>query len=161
MFEFKDDRIFLLSIEEYKNYKDHIPQIYCWWWLRSPGSGPNFTAFVFIDDSVLHSGDLVSNDRGAIRPALYYDNISLEKEEKFIYCGITWVVLDRNLAIAEVPITFKRFDGYYNCGLLIQLPQDDSHIASYLGYFVYDLFPSFFQISYIQLRYPCPQEPYQ
>lgn len=109
MFEYKDDRIFLLSIEEYEKYRDKIPQNNCWWWLRSPGLHFDGAADVRSAGSVNFYGNLVSND-DAVRPALYFSSTSYDPSDKFIYCGVTWVVLDKNLAIAEVPITFNRFD---------------------------------------------------
>lgn len=111
MFEFKDDRIFLLSVEEYEKYKNLIPIICKWWWLRSPGDGGfDYAVSVNCYGDVKSRGNYVFDDCDAVRPALYFSFTSYDPGDKFIYCGITWVVLDKNLAIAEVPITFNRFD---------------------------------------------------
>ena len=58
-FGFEDDSIFLLSKEEYEQYKDQIPQINCWWWLRSPGYFSCNVAGVNSDGSISNYGDCV------------------------------------------------------------------------------------------------------
>jgi hypothetical protein len=42
-----------------------------WWWLRSPGDGPDFAAYVDNDGTVDLNGHLVDNSSGGIRPALW------------------------------------------------------------------------------------------
>lgn len=89
------DQIFLLSYAEAGKYfasdSDRIckPTAYakaqgaytndsgnCWWWLRSPGYGQNFAAYVFTDGSLGHSYD-VNNGYDAVRPAFW---INLESD---------------------------------------------------------------------------------
>lgn len=110
MFEYKNDRIFLLSVEEYNHYKDKIPEINCWWWLRSPGYNSIRAADVNYDGSVSSNGDRVNYDDGAVRPTLYFNSTNFDIGDRFVFLGVTWIVLDKNLAIAEMPITFSRFD---------------------------------------------------
>lgn len=43
----------------------------CWWWLRSPGSSSEDASYV-IDDGEIYS-DLVTNNDGAVRPAMWVD----------------------------------------------------------------------------------------
>ena len=83
------DQVFLLSVTEANMYfsSDSARQcpgtVYCyaqgvykanngncWWWLRSPGIGPTFTAYVGFDGAV-SSFSFVSEDRDAVRPALW------------------------------------------------------------------------------------------
>ena len=110
MFEFKDDEIFLMSIEEYEKYKNDILQIKAWWWLRSSGFKSDYVAHVYSNGSVSYIGNYINHDYDAVRPALYLDFTDFNKSEKFVYCGITWIVLDEHLAIAEMPISFHKFD---------------------------------------------------
>jgi hypothetical protein len=45
----------------------------CWWWLRSPGGTPNRAASVGKVGYVGDNGLYVSNDSGAVRPALWFN----------------------------------------------------------------------------------------
>ena len=84
------DQVFLLSITEVNNYfsSDSARQCQgtaycyaqgasktdngnCWWWLRSPGYFSTDAAGVYYDGSVREYGNLVSSDKGAVRPALW------------------------------------------------------------------------------------------
>lgn len=90
------DQVFLLSITEVNKYfrsdeaRKCAPTDYaiaqgartidsyktdgratCWWWLRSPGSNSHFAANVNNDGSVGSNGNVVRNDGGAVRPALW------------------------------------------------------------------------------------------
>ena len=42
-----------------------------WWWLRSPGSRQNYTAYVFANGSLY--GDGVNSHIGSVRPAIWLD----------------------------------------------------------------------------------------
>ena len=42
----------------------------CWWWLRSPGDGGNFAAYVYYDGSFYDHGSLVYAGRNAVRPCV-------------------------------------------------------------------------------------------
>ena len=110
----ENDPIFLLSTEEYEKYKDKIPQINCWWWLRSPGTNSsNYAANVFYDGSVDYYGHFVNYGYGAaVRPALRIarpEKYNIQIGMKIIRYDFPWIVIDKDLAIAEVPIAFRRF----------------------------------------------------
>lgn len=109
------DPIFLLSIEEYKKYRNKIPPINTWWWLRSPASAslfPNDITVISCNGFVEGLSINVRCSSTAIRPALRLNQRLCFRydKNKIIYCGITWVEIDEGLYIAEVPIDFRRFD---------------------------------------------------
>ena len=91
-----EDKVFLLSIDEMNRYfgsdeeRKCVPTDYtiaqgvytsdkysadgrasCWYWLRSPGIKSNYADYVYYDGSVNYRGNLVYNDRSAVRPALW------------------------------------------------------------------------------------------
>lgn len=105
---YKDDKLFLLSTEEYEKYKDIIPN-FCWWWLRSPGDNCNSAACVDFGGLVFCDGLFVLNDCCCVRPALKI-NHSLEIGEKLYALGCAWIVIDTNLAICETAIAMRGFD---------------------------------------------------
>ena len=124
---FEDDEIFLLSIEEYEKYKDRIPHVVCWWWLRSPGYHNGYAANVYYGGSVRHSGDLISIASGCVRPALRIPNLSSYTHcpagsyyqkyrigDRIVKYDFPWIIIDEDLVIAEVPIAFHRFDAKSN-----------------------------------------------
>ena len=106
-----NDNIFLLSIEEYEKYKERIPQINCWWWLRSKGDYSVYVASVNYDGSICYAGDDASGNDHGVRPALKIP-YSEEREigRRLIIFDFPWITIDKDLAIAEVPIAFRRFD---------------------------------------------------
>lgn len=109
------DKIFLLSIEEYKRYKSAIPAIGFWWWLRSPGDYSDCAAYVNYNGSIYSLGYYVNYFHVAVRPALRIGNLessNLKVGERVEECGRTWIVIDvdEGLAIAEKPIALRRFD---------------------------------------------------
>lgn len=108
------DKIFLLSKEEYENYKDKIPHINIFdTWLRTAGKGTN-AAIIDRHGAVVEFGTYVGFECGAVRPALRINPdewfFDVEDESKLICCGVTWLQIDEGLYIAEVPIAFRRFD---------------------------------------------------
>ena len=114
---FEDDEIFLLSTEEHKKYKNIIPKINCWWWLRSPGNNSYLASQVSIDGFVFNYGSTVSCSNVAVRPVLKisdYEALNLRLEERFVKYDFPWIYLGDNLAIAEVPISFGKFDDKSN-----------------------------------------------
>ena len=114
---FKDDEIFLLSTEEYMKYKKVIPKVHCWWWLRSLGIISNCATSVFEDGSITVAGVSVDNDCGAVRPALKISHLKsydLEVGDRIMVYNFPWILIDKNLAIAEVPIAFDKFDDKSN-----------------------------------------------
>ena len=115
-----NDKIFLLSVDEYEKYYDRIPKYdaegkdYSWcWWLRTPYKCASSSSRAF----------LVGGDRGgvgsslvgrsyAVRPAL---DISEFTDLEITNCRFTrlsaeWQVIDDNLAIAVEPIFNSIFD---------------------------------------------------
>lgn len=89
---YTDDRVFLLSIDEYNRYLNSAserrgkPTAYavnrgvsvwsgngcCWWWLRSPGKAKSNAAEVVSDGYLNEKGFYVHTKEGGIRPALWY-----------------------------------------------------------------------------------------
>ena len=85
------DKVFLLSINEARNYFESAENRQCegtvfakhshlwidenngysWWWLRSPGEEKNFGAIVDSDGNIINSGTQVDNNEGLVRPALW------------------------------------------------------------------------------------------
>ena len=110
---FEDDDIFLLSIEEYEKYKNVIPKISTWWWLRSPGLNAYYAALVDDDGSIDNSGDGVDYREYSVRPALRISNQESKYFKiggRFVKYAFPWIKIADNIVIAEVPIAFHRFD---------------------------------------------------
>ena len=112
----KDSPIDLLSIEEYNKYKRYIPLLRSWWWLRSPGSNPFSVAAVNCIGDVYDRGDGIRSDN-AVRPVLkikpefkYSDHLKYLDDKLLVYCGVTWIKIDKDLYISEMPIEFREFD---------------------------------------------------
>ncbi len=107
--------ITLLSAEEYEKYKDNVPPINCSWWLRSPGINSNRASHVDSGGSVDDDGLYVDRSNGAVRPALKMsDGRKYEIGKRVILYNFPWIIIDKGLAIAEVPIAFRRFDNESN-----------------------------------------------
>ena len=91
------DRVFLLSIDEAKQYfksdaqRKCTPTRYayqrgvainsennistCWWWLRTPGGEPDYAAFVNLQGVIHEYGSNVYNYKtSAVRPAMWIEN---------------------------------------------------------------------------------------
>lgn len=112
-----NDKLFLLSIEEYKKYEDIVPKINVMWWLRSPGSGSNCAAIVYGDGSLHSNGYYFRNIYNAVRPVLRIEKSSnLKVGDRIMAYNFPFIVIDakEGLAIAEVPIAFRRFDNDSN-----------------------------------------------
>lgn len=115
--ETKQDEIFLLSAEGYEKYKDRIPHINILWCLRSPGRNDNYILYVNSTGMIDYYGYNVNIDNYAIRPALRYSNlkskiIESKVKDAFIFNETRWIIIDKEkeIAIAELPIAFRRFD---------------------------------------------------
>lgn len=93
--------ITLLSSKEYDEYKNIIPIINGWWWLRSSGSHRSFATEVYNDDSPCSR--YVSNVSGCVRPALIgnFKSSNLRYSDKFILIGYNWTVLNDWLALCD------------------------------------------------------------
>lgn len=109
---YRDDyEINLLSAEEYEKYEDRIPRINCWWWLRSPGDLSNHVACVRTNGSVCNLGNYIDGDAIAVRPALKIsDGRKYRIGERVMFYYFPQIIIDEDLAIAEVPIDFCSFD---------------------------------------------------
>ena len=78
------DKVFLLSINEYKRYREIINNSASWWWLRSPGNYPSSAAYVSKTGSLGMYGFLVSSSGGIgvrVRSALWLDIESYKSME--------------------------------------------------------------------------------
>lgn len=103
--------ITLLSAEEYERCKDRIPPVNCWWWLRSPDNDSDRVALVSRAGFVYCYGIVVDNSIAAVRPALKIsDGRKYKIGGRVILYNFPWIIIDEGLAIAEVPIAFRRFD---------------------------------------------------
>lgn len=119
---FADDEICLLSTEEYEKYRDKIPYINTWWWLRSSGDCSSNAADVYGGGSVNNIGHNVRIGNEAMRPALKYSKLKSKiitseiRKDRFIFNDFPFLIIDEKseIAIAEVPITFDKFDADSN-----------------------------------------------
>lgn len=110
-----NDKLFLLSTEEFKKYEDVIPRVRAWWWLRSHGYLSYCAACVNNYGSVNNYGYFVRSVDSAVRPALKIKNpesLNLKVGDRITAYNFPFIVIDveEGLAIAEVPIAFRRFD---------------------------------------------------
>lgn len=126
------DIIKLLSVEEYYRYKSKIPPIATTaWWLRTPASRKHRVAVVDLLGNVEERrGAKVDNMIGAVRPAINYKRlggvIDCDDGRTIWALGTTWIILDGEWAIAEVPIGFEMFDYDSTC-------YAESHIRAWLN----------------------------
>lgn len=110
-----DDEVFLLSIDEYNKYKDKIPNT-SYWLLRSPVRHSNNVAVVLCDGCL--EDVFISNVHSGIRSVLRYSNLKSKitsskiNPNRFIFNDFPFIIIDekKELAIAEVPIAFDKFD---------------------------------------------------
>lgn len=111
---YKDDDLFLLAIKEYEHYKNKIPPENCEWWLRNFGPRQNRAVFHCYGYVV----DVVVSVFIAVRPALKYSNLESQiikstiHKDRFLFHEFPFRIIDaeNKIAIAEVPITFDKFD---------------------------------------------------
>lgn len=107
-----DDRVFLLSAEEYERCRRRIPFICTNWWLRDPGAHYGVARIVAFEGIVDRYGIPVDDLCVAIRPALKIDNMpDLKIVDRISKYCFPWIVIDDGLAIAEVPVSFGVYDG--------------------------------------------------
>ena len=108
-----NDKIFLLSKEEYEKYKDKIPLIKTHWWLRTT-ENPIYVYMVDYNGFVDKKGmGMILGVRPVIRISAS-DNIINVSENIILHAGVTWNKIDNDLYIAENPIAFKRFNNTTN-----------------------------------------------
>lgn len=116
-----NDKIFLLSVDEYEKYYDKIPKYDAegkdysyWWWLRTPHkylASSSSRAFLVYGGNGYVSYNVYSNINYAVRPALDISDFNdLEIiNGRFTRLGAEWQVIDDNLAIAVEPIFDSEF----------------------------------------------------
>ena len=105
--------IFLLSIEEYEKYRNLIPVIDNYWWLRSPGDHSYSATAVGEYGSVIMSGNGIEFDDYAVRPALRISNLKsfgVKPGDTLEIFDRDWIVLDKDLVISEEEIGEYLFD---------------------------------------------------
>ena len=110
-----NDKIFLLSVDEYERYYDKIPKYDAddkdyeyWWWLRTPykKSASSSSSAFGVRGSFGRVHSLNTSSNFAVRPALdisEFTDIEIA-DGRFTRLGAEWQVIDDNLAIAVEPI---------------------------------------------------------
>lgn len=96
--------ITLLSIEEYEEAKDNIPQSqYTYWWLRSPGYFSDYAACVSPVGGADYIGLGVANVYAGVRPALRVNPapLNLQIGEKAQYSGRTWTYVEEGILLYD------------------------------------------------------------
>lgn len=115
-----NDKIFLLSVDEYEKYYDKIPKYDAegtdysyWWWLRTPNkyyaSSSSYASRVSGDNGDVNLTR--SANYRAVRPALDisdFDDLEIT-HGRFTRLGAEWQLIDDNLAIAVEPIFDSEF----------------------------------------------------
>ena len=115
-----NDKIFLLSVDEYEKYYDKIPKYdaegtdYSYWWLlRTPNkyyaSSSSYASRVSGDNGDVNLTR--SANYRAVRPALDisdFDDLEIT-HGRFTRLGAEWQLIDDNLAIAVEPIFDSEF----------------------------------------------------
>jgi len=116
-FGYKDDPIFLLSVEEYLKIQNNILKINAWWWLRSPGNYSDYAASVNNDGSVYFIGNYVNYCSDAVRPALHFLNLNSSNYEfvdknKIKFANYLWtnILPETDVYICDTYIDRWRFD---------------------------------------------------
>lgn len=66
-----EDRLFLLSREEYIHYQEYFPSSTTCWFLRTPGEAEGALAFVYADGSVMGQGYDIRSAEIRLRPAMW------------------------------------------------------------------------------------------
>ena len=115
--------ITLLTKDEYEQYKDRIPPVNYWWWLRSPGSCSDDAAYVNGFGSVGNGGGDVNYDDGAVRPVIKSMSLNFPIGECFIALGNRWVMIDNCMAISQDVITHRQYDPKENVWETSELKQ--------------------------------------
>lgn len=97
------DKITLLSVEEYQTYRNMIPKINSWWWLRSPEADYNHLCAAEVDDGGWVVNIAISLHSG-IRPVLRIKNPEsafLKIGVKFRLADYAWTMLGDGLALCD------------------------------------------------------------
>ena len=108
--------VMLLSKEEYSEFKENIPKIFCWWWLRSPGTHSYDAAYVRHDGAVYSYGHYVISAPVCVRPALIGDfkSSNLKIKDKFWYKNYIYTVISDDMAICDFTVGKTYFDEMSN-----------------------------------------------
>ena len=73
------DKVFLLTCEQYRQYRQYIKNVYDWWWLITADSTINNFARIVLTDGTLN-GDAAYGGSNGVRPACEFSS-SIEVEE--------------------------------------------------------------------------------
>lgn len=113
----KIKEVTLLSLEEYEKYKDLIPEIDYWYWLRSPRNSTNGIAYVAPNGSTGY--DYCCHTSGTVRPALRIEVDNPNSEELVVWEKIMikndmYSILDVKgsevLLLSDGILGYRRFD---------------------------------------------------
>lgn len=103
----------LLSLEEYKENKDIIPNTDNWWWLRSPGIYNAYAAYIFMDGEIYADGYKVSSPRAGVRPLIYLNPEKaklLKPGDKVNICKFPATVMEDRSVLLDEGICCRRYD---------------------------------------------------
>lgn len=128
--ELEIDGITLLSKDEYLKFKDNIPAVNFWWWLRSPGYGGCNASCVDYGGGVGGYGSHVILSGGSVRPALNLKSNNLSISERFEFGGYDWTMIGDNIALCDTSICEMAFRKDYLANDATLYEQSD--IKSYL-----------------------------
>ena len=134
-----NDRIFLMSIDEYKFYKNRIPTLKTSWWLRSPGHGRRYAAGVYDIGAVSHGGFCIYDDNRCIRPVIKLlrdsEYSSVDIGSNITFHNHRFIVIDFDdyyiYAISISGLWFSYFDSDSN-------NYEDSYIRKWLNTWFYN-----------------------
>lgn len=96
----------LLSVEEYEQYKEHIPHVHFSYWLRSHGDNER-VVFTVSEDNERGYGEEFVNTICNVRPVLIISNLKLFKMvpgEEFEFADHIWTVISDDMAICNISI---------------------------------------------------------
>lgn len=102
--------ITLLSSEAYERYKEFIPPLRKWWWLRTPGLSSYFVSSVNSDGDL--SYNLVNSETGNIRPVLFVEDRwsnPVRTGLKIEVADHTWTAFNRCALICDDSIGMSPF----------------------------------------------------
>ena len=136
---YEDDKIFLMSIDEYKFYKNRIPTLKTYWWLRSPGSDQYNAALVNFDGFVLYDGLYVYGVDNCIRPVIKLlrdsEYSSVDIGSKITFHNHRFIIIDFDddyiYAISISGLWYAHYDKDSN-------DYEDSYIRKWLNTWFYN-----------------------
>lgn len=106
------NKLFLLSIEEYKQYKELIPNAGDWWWLRTPGTLPCIVSIVYTDGTAVINGAQPFYDYTWVRPAFKSKKLASNFDVGDRYCSKDnlWIYLGDDIFISKYLVKRSKFD---------------------------------------------------